>query len=216
MSFHPKNSQKPKGRGQVGKRLRSEIQINNDRAKIANRLAMGWELYRIAAEVGIGYDLLRYDIAQIEKKLQESAMRDLDAAQQEAINQLKHLQSVYWDAWESSVKGKKRFTEYSKAKTGRGKKNGTQIMKIVEGSTMREETYGDPRFLIGVRQCIMDIASIRGVVQNSKSNAGGDVPPVPLNGGQATYIIMPATAKPRDIPKDITPASIAAAPAPPG
>lgn len=142
----------------------------------------------------MGYECLRHEVKAIQKDWRESAVRDFDEAKEIAIRQLEHLQNVYWDAFERSQKQKVRVVE-KKGIRGRSKKK----LQIIAGETMKEITYGDPSLLLGVRQCIMDIAKIRGAITDSRP----DTLAVPITGesNRATFIIMPPQAAPRPIPE---------------
>ena len=193
----PKKAHPPrKGRANY----RSKAKILQDRAEVTTRILQGQQLTTISQELKIPYELLRFDIKQIEKSWMDTAVRNIDLVKERLIRKLENLEAVYWDAWERSKKARIRTKQF-------GEMKGTKL-KVLEGETMREEPYGDPRFLLGVRQCIMDLAKITGVIQDIRGANDPAVPIIPQS-NQAVVIIMPAAAPPRPIPAIPIAASVA-------
>lgn len=201
----PRKRPEPMGKSPTGASYRNAALIAQHRAQIAEWNLKGVEPYEICRRLNIGYSLLRYDLQAIQDSCDKAAIRDLDRAREIAVQEQRLIMSKAFEAWDRSVTTKRRTHKHTAMKRGRGKGKNKKpdALRVVRGSTMEEETNGDPRFLQMAAQCSMNIAKLRGVIQEMKGSSN-DVAPIAAS-GQATYIIMPASAIPREAPKDITP-----------
>lgn len=210
-----KERPEPKGKSPTGAAYRTNALRAQHRAQIAEWNLKGVEPYEICRRLNIGYSLLRYDLQAIQDECDKMAIRDLDRAREIAVQEQKLIMSKAFEAWDRSLTTKRRTHKHTAIKRGRGKGKNKKpdALHVVRGSTMEEETNGDPRFLQMAAHCSMNIAKLRGVIQEIKGNAS-EIPQVAAP-NQATFIIMPANSPARPAPKDITPQTpaIAAIPA---
>lgn len=125
-------------------------QIAAHRVQISKLYLNGWSQYAIADELKISRDIVRFDLAAIEQEWRKEAIFDFDMRKETEKRKIDNLERIYMDAWERSVaKKQKERTRQSMGRKGQGK---TQT--ITTATTDRIDTFGDPRFLEGVRWCI--------------------------------------------------------------
>src|SRR5207247_238265 len=99
------------------------------------------------------------------------AIRSIDAATEEAVQELGKLQKLYLEAFEASRREKVKIIEHKeirKFKNRRGIKSRPPKFEIVRGQTHTEQSPGDASFLHGARECILKVAQIRGVLNDTK------------------------------------------------
>lgn len=92
----------------------------------------------------------------------------LDDLKTVELQRISKLELTYWDAWERSKEGTKRTSERQKAAPGKAiNKDGEmeESMNVSEAhkSIDTHETYGDPRFLDGIKWCIAMRCKILGI-----------------------------------------------------
>jgi hypothetical protein len=172
---------------------RTELEILRDRKLISDLYIKGWTQEQIGAELKISRDMVQYDLARIREDWQASAVYNFDEAKQKALAELANLKRTAWTAWEKSTKGKKK-TKQSTTNDKAG--GGSQAAEVVQ-----EESYGDPRFLITIKELVDQECRLLNLYPStSKTDVVIDTPAA--GPGETKVIMLPewsaAKAKPAD------------------
>lgn len=146
----------------------------------------------IAEMLGVTQQQVSYDLKALQRQWRESTTRAISEAQAEEIARIDALERTYWDAWvQSRTPVETTYTEQLREPgTANDKKdtnakadpkarddpeqkgqeapsdgNDAQFGKLVKSKAwMRKQgSYGDPRFLEGIRWCISKRAEILGL-----------------------------------------------------
>jgi len=105
-----------------------------------------FRLVDIAAECGVTFQQISYDLKKVRKQWIESAVRDFDAARSQELAKLDALEDSHWIAWRKSIE--------PTTVTTKSKETYRERIEKTKVSTRDEEPNGDPRFLTGVHKCI--------------------------------------------------------------
>lgn len=124
---------------------RSQTEILQHRAAIAELYLSGATQMQIADELGVSQATISRDIKAIHEAWRESALVDFDDAKARELARIDKLEREAWDAWEDSKQARKRVTATSKG----GKGFDTDNARVVT-----ENQSGDPRFLNQIERCI--------------------------------------------------------------
>jgi hypothetical protein len=127
-------------------RVRTEAQRASDLEKIAHLYCRGRTQAEIARSLELSREQIAYDLREIRQMWRESAIRDFDAARDDVLGRVDHLEATAWRAWENSLTAAER-QKVEKIDDGDGTaKSRTSLEKIA--------TYGDPRFMGIICQCL--------------------------------------------------------------
>lgn len=171
---------------------RTPFEIERDRTAIAKLYLKGQNQYDIARELNISRDMVQHDLMRIKEAWQQSTVFDFHEAKTKALAEIDNLMVTAWGAWEQSKKGRKK-TVQSQTKKGTSKKNSE-----VTASVSNEETYGDPRFLQQVKDCISEKAKLLGLYPDDSKLS----PALPEGAAaQASVVYLPAFEQPKPRPE---------------
>jgi len=140
-----------------------------------------YRLIDIAAECGVTFQQISYDLKIVRAKWLESAIRDFDEAKSQELAKLDTLEESLWEAWRKSVAPNK-ITTKSKETWGGDSEKTKMIIRD-------EEPNGDPRFLAGIHKCIEKRCQLLGLDAPSRQELTGPNGE-PLN--MQTVVILPA------------------------
>mgnify|MGYP001579336462 CR=1 FL=1 len=174
------------------------------RQAVAERQRMGWPQERIAADIGISREGVKYWAAKIRKEVQHS-IADRAARIAEQAETLRYIRSEALDAWtrskvaietkttEQTVSdGEPRIGPDGKAKGG-GKRMRAQVVT--------EETAGEAAFLAQARGALADERDLLGL------DAPTRIAPVESDiEGETPYVFRVAIGTPRAEPQPEEPA----------
>jgi predicted transcriptional regulator len=145
---------------------RSPIQIEKDRALIADLYLQGLRQMDIAERLNMTQQMVSYDLQAVQKQWRERTALDIDEAKRQELAKIDRLEREYWSAWDES-RGKRTVTSKKMSEA-----SGT---KRAEASTREEDMLGDPRFLAGVQWCIDRRCKILGVDAPTKQDVSGQL-----------------------------------------
>lgn len=124
-----------------------------------------YRLIDIAAECGVTFQQISYDLKIVRTQWLESAIRDFDEAKSQELAKLDTLEESLWEAWRKSVAPNK-ITTKSKETWGSDSEKTKMIVRD-------EEPNGDPRFLAGIHKCIEKRCQLLGLDAPSKHELTG-------------------------------------------
>ncbi len=180
---------------------RTQHEIDRDRADISRRYLSGQSQRDIAGSLSITREMVRYDLEALAAEWRKEAAMNYTEAKDLERRKLDNLERVYWEAWERSVSQKRQKTRTSTSKpaAGKGSKGRGDMTAMVENV----ETFGDPRFLEGVRWCIDRRIRLFGLDAFDPGLGGnnGNTPASP-----AAIVRLPSFAPPR-VPPVILPST---------
>lgn len=108
----------------------------------------------IARELGLSRSQIQRDLQLIRSRWQQAQVTEFNAAVQEELVRLAHLERVAWDAWERSRQVAERRTK-SRRETSSGPQTKVSIVE--------EEQVGNPRFLDRIAWCVQMRSRILGL-----------------------------------------------------
>lgn len=115
------------------------------RERIARFYLQGLTQDEIARRENSTQPTISKDLKAIRTAWREGAVRDFDAAREQELDKIDHLERVYWQAWDRSCQDKTRSR--TKRRTG-----GPAVQD--EAGLEREQRDGNPAYLDGVQWCI--------------------------------------------------------------
>lgn len=170
---------------------RNSDEIKRDRANISRLYLQGKTQEAIAGELNVSRDMVQHDLMRIREEWQKSMIFDFNEAKTKALAELDNLMVTAWGAWEASKKGRKKTVRSEARKAGHKKPELT-------ASITNEETYGDPRFLQQIKDCISEKSKILGLYPDTSKLAPG----LPEGAAaQASVVYLPAFDKPKPRPE---------------
>lgn len=181
---------------------RKPFEITRDRVTIAQLRLQGLSQYSIANKLNVSRDVVRYDLAAIEAEWKKSALIDFDGAKAQELARIDNLERTYWDAWERSMRGRSKTIQRQTSRTGKKGK-----AALTTASVEKQELYGDPRFLDGIKWCVEQRCKIFGLY--AVSDNAGKAPGVPA-GNLAAVVYLPAFGTPRQAPQAQPPPQVVA------
>jgi hypothetical protein len=127
------------------------------------------------------YNISAQQVSQDMKKVRtrwlDSQLRDFDAAKAQELSKIDNLEREYWEAWRKSLKKAEEI--YSEKEEGtvqpgdaQGKPAGPGKPIYSKSKVKKKETqtFGEPRYLEGIRWCIDKRCKIFGLDAPSKVN----------------------------------------------
>lgn len=158
-------------------RKNKDDQVLERRARVAQLHRQGLYQYEIAADVGVSESQITLDLKAIREEWKDSAIRDFDAAKAVELAKIDGLEREHWLAWEKSK------TDYTKRSVKR-KNVLSPEGDAIPGTTAEERkkekiiSFGDPRFLAGVMDCIKKRCDILGLNAPTKSDVTSGGKPI--------------------------------------
>lgn len=143
---------------------RNSVQYEHDLQIEASLYLKGVYQSVIAHKLGVSQQQISYDLKVLQRRWQESALVDMDAAKGRELAKIDALERTYWQAWRKSQKESQRT---STSKKGMGEDG--EIVARVD----KESQVGDPRYLQGVQWCIERRCKIVGIDAPAKSEVSG-------------------------------------------
>jgi hypothetical protein len=138
----------------AGRKGRSPDQIRKDRAEIANLYLKGLSQADIAAKLGLSRQQIGYDLKAVRKEWLRSSVMAFNQRKAEELARINRVESEYLAAWEKSKNGRETTTT-EQMTTPQGDRTKAAIRK--------EDEYGDPRYMEGVRWCIQKRCELLGL-----------------------------------------------------
>lgn len=163
------------------------------RARVADLYREGYHQYEIARAVGVSEPQITSDLKAIRAQWLESSVRNFDEAKSEELAKIDQLERTYWQAWHKSAKD---YTKQS-VKTKNNIAQGGKLIPVTNEEERKEIiTFGDPRFLSGVMDCIKKRCEILGLNAPTKADltSGGK----PIEAAQAGINWNSLTMEQRD------------------
>ncbi len=153
----------------MAERKRTQFQRENDYVRISEWYLRGWRQLDIAAELGLSFQQISYDIKTIQRRWREKTAINLDQAKSRELERIDLLEREYWAAWERSK------TEKTKAKRELSGKdtNGDPIVR--RQFSEKEQMIGNPAYLNGVQWCISERCKLIGIYAPVRSEIGGSI-----------------------------------------
>jgi hypothetical protein len=165
---------------------RSEIQIEKDREKISEWYLQGWSQRRIAAELRLSQNQIKYDLKIIQARWLQNTMMNLDEAKSKEVAKLYQIEKQAHEAWERSqndfkattISGKTVKIEIIDPETGEVIRTEEKLKPT--GQVIHTETRpGDPRFLDQVNKCIERRCKLLGLdAPGKQEHTGKDGGPI--------------------------------------
>lgn len=132
---------------------RTPLKREADLVVTADLYQRGVPMTEIAKTVGVTWQQIQYDLADIRKRWLEKMIEKFDAKKAEELAKIDRLEREYWEAWDRSRQDRTSTT----VKAGEGKEKRKEVSKTTE------QHYGDPRFLYGIQWCISKRCEILGL-----------------------------------------------------
>lgn len=137
--------------------------IQYRRTRIAELYLKGWYQANIAEEVGVNQSQVSRDLDSIRAEWKADRVRDFDAAKDDELNKIDNLERTYWAEWLRSQEDiDRKTTKVKRNGSGESKPDSSETSKTTIGR------LGDPRYLEGVRWCIVKRCEILGLDAPSK------------------------------------------------
>ena len=133
---------------------RNRMQREKDLAAIADRYCRGERQADIAADLGVTQQQVSYDLKELQRRWQTSALANVDAARGRELSKIDNLEREYWAAWLRSCEDAETITQRSRETADGPRKEATKATK---------DQVGDPRFLQGVQWCIERRCKLLGI-----------------------------------------------------
>jgi len=112
------------------------------------------------------YDLterqIYYDIEKMTNELKKHSVRDVDEEREKLLFENAVLKEEYWEGWRDSKSRKTRTL-----KKGKLSKLAMAMLES-DQQAIKEEMFGDPRFLAGVESCLDRYAKLLGLNKPEK------------------------------------------------
>jgi len=84
-------------------KIRSALQIEQDRVKIAELYCQGWTQQKIAEQIGVTYQQIAYDLKKIRENWRARAANSIEERKFDELAKIDNLERVYWEKCELSV-----------------------------------------------------------------------------------------------------------------
>lgn len=122
----------------------NELEREQRRAEIARLYLTGLPQWKIGKALNIDTSQVNTELATLRERWRAAAIRDFDELRSQEVAKIDQVEVEFWQAWERSKQAKQKTS--TKRKTGENPSD--------EAGVVREESYGDPRFLDGVLKCV--------------------------------------------------------------
>lgn len=160
---------------------RTKLEIKRDRAKITELYIQGHYQSDIAEQLGLTQPQISYDLKVIQKEWVKNTTLSLDEYKGKELAKIDHLECVYWQAWDRSLRDFKSKIIKGKG-IGKDKETGKPIADSTEQTMKTEDRNGDPRYLDGVMKCIEQRCKLLGIYAPEKrEHTGKDGGPIVIN-----------------------------------
>lgn len=80
-------------------KIRSPLQVEQDRARVAALVIQGRAHQEIALELGVSRQQVTYDLKVIKDRWKARTTMDLDQAKADEMVKIDFLERTYWDSW---------------------------------------------------------------------------------------------------------------------
>ncbi|MDQ3223264.1 MAG: hypothetical protein M3Q75_07325, partial [Gemmatimonadota bacterium] len=131
---------------------------------VARLLLQGRKVQEIGDIYGVSRETIRAYSKILEERWRSSALVDIGEARMRELAKLDHLESMYWEGWERSLRNKKSHTQQSfHNQRKKGVEEGTSPEDVGMLTDYDEERDGDPMMLAGVAKCIEKRCRIYGL-----------------------------------------------------
>lgn len=156
-------------------RKRGKRQRERDLEIIADLYVQGYSQAKIAEQIGVSREQIKYDIKEIREKWVESQIDNFEAYKAEEIRKINALEREAWEGLRRSIAERKRTRIEDRDSEDKGK---TKIRSVTV-----EERDGDPRFMQIIATCIDRRCKIRGIDAPTKQELSGpEGGPIPVEG----------------------------------
>lgn len=167
------------------------------REHIASLYLQGRSQASIAKELQVTQQQISYDLKQLHKAWQASALVDIHARKAIELQKIDAIERAAWEGWERSIPPRE-ITITEAAEGGEiilG--DGTKVPKAPtrKASVRRENQAGDPRFLERIQKCIDQRCAILGIgeAQQAMKQAGEGLAAL-LDEARAQTVLPPAAS----------------------
>lgn len=141
---------------------RTKFERENDLVKTTSLYLRGYTQEKIAGEIGVTREQIKYDLEKVQRRWREDTKIDLDAVKQKELAKLEELEHTYWQAWKRSLEPIKKV---------RIEKKAGELEKVIR---TREQLLGIPAYLEGVVKCIQERAKLLGIYAPIKQDVKVD------------------------------------------
>lgn len=141
---------------------RTEHQRESDLELISSLYCKGKYQSEIAEIIGVSQPQIAYDLQEIHKRWREASAHNINEAKQRELTRIDNLERAAWESFERSKETFVSTTNETESKGERDKDN-KPIASKGRVSKRTEERYGDPRFLMVVKECIDKRCKILGL-----------------------------------------------------
>lgn len=162
----PTRKNVPTQRAPKSKEKRSKLQIDADRARIAEFLLRGYSQKQIAQDLELTEVMVSRDVAAIEQRWKNSPLIDFNEAKRRELARLDMVERMAFEAWEASKEDEK--TTVQSGGEGRG-----QAVSITKKSRTGSEAY-----LRVIIQCVEQRCKILGLHKEVLEHTGKDGQPI--------------------------------------
>jgi hypothetical protein len=139
-------------------KTRRPLQRERDLREVAALYLHGLAQHEIADRLNVSRQQISYDLKELQKRWQQSALADFHAKKATELAKVDELERTYWEAWDRSCQTRE-VTSQEKTLTGEG--SADEARRKV--GFRKEPRDGDPEFLRGVERCIELRCKITGV-----------------------------------------------------
>lgn len=171
---------------------RSKIEIKRDRARIAALYLRGYTQEQIAEEFGISRDMVQHDVMRIREEWSASTLYDFNEAKTKALAEIANLKATAWKAWDKSANGRKKTKQVKNEKGGPPNRAELTV----------EDSAGDPRFLITIKELIAEEMKILGIYPSRQSGEVIDVSSTLEDPTKTKIIALTAFGELKEAPKE--------------
>jgi hypothetical protein len=130
-------------------KTRRPLQRERDLREVAALYLHGLAQHEIADRLNVSRQQISYDLKELQKRWQESALADFHAKKAAELAKVDELERTYWEAWDRSCQSRE-VTSQEKTLTGEGPADEAR-RKV---GFRKEPRDGNPEFLRGVERCI--------------------------------------------------------------
>lgn len=120
------------------------------------------------ANIKISFVMVGNYVNKMLEEWKQERVSKIDDLKTIELTRIAKLENTYWQGWERSLGTKKKNTDRQRAKPKvsvdrLGNRSESMDVQQAEKSIYTEETFGDPRFLDGIKWCIQMRCKILGI-----------------------------------------------------
>lgn len=124
---------------------RTQFQREKDLQTIASLYLRGVFQADIAAKLKVSRQQIGYDIKELQRRWQQSALVDIDAAKGKELAKIDETERQAWRGWRRSVVESEKHMKMARDADG---------VRFIESREEKEKQVGDPRYLQIVLACV--------------------------------------------------------------